>query len=321
VPEVVAIEVVANHKKSISDLENEYNAVCTRAFHIVGKDNFNNCFIKDAIETRDYEKYFRERIVSVKGKFVPIPSTSHKQILDRYVSRKRPFHNGEKGYKDYLIWQNVIELACSSDEPVAFISANTHDFGKAVLHEDYLIDLKQAKVGASVELFESVKSFNEKHTTPALASLSALNAKFNDDTEEHFSLHAWVKENLFSYLKDLECAEAFSPLEPEHGRASLKELNSLQEIKACNVYLLADESYFIKASAKVDVRVSVSADWEDMRHDDVADFFSGEMFEWATADIDVGATVEYSLVLNKTFDVISADIDKIDSDYQEFTFS
>lgn len=102
------------------------------------------------------EIYVRNCLVQ-NLEFLPYPSTSHEEIVQRLLDGRRPFKRpvssgknsksveGRKdtGYRDFLIWMAVLELVreCVNTK-VIFVSLNTTEFADELkLHPDLLSDL------------------------------------------------------------------------------------------------------------------------------------------------------------------------------------
>jgi hypothetical protein len=62
------------------------------------------------------------------GSLLDHPSVAHHDLVDRVLARRRPFSEGEKGYRDALIWYSTLE--CAASGAVILLSANTKDFAR-----------------------------------------------------------------------------------------------------------------------------------------------------------------------------------------------
>lgn len=99
---------------------------------------------------------------------IPIPSIGLDEILARSFSAKKPFSSGGKGFKDYLIWVNLLEaLKDNPNATVVFISNNTGDFGKDRLHEDLLADIGAADT-SRLQYFTDLVEFNRRFSAISL---------------------------------------------------------------------------------------------------------------------------------------------------------
>jgi hypothetical protein len=79
------------------------------------------------------------------GSVLDHPSVPHHELVERVLARRRPFSEGEKGYRDALIWYSTLE--CARSGSVILFSANTKDFARAhdgsyELADDLAVDLE-----------------------------------------------------------------------------------------------------------------------------------------------------------------------------------
>lgn len=81
------------------------------------------------------------------GSVLPDPAVTHHELVRRVLARRRPFNDGERGYRDALVWHSALE--CAASGPVILLSANTKDFaerdagGDWQLAADLVADLEQ----------------------------------------------------------------------------------------------------------------------------------------------------------------------------------
>lgn len=167
--ETKASETIAKKKELLQntfDLINEYfNDMGILEFKDVHEDAVKHLHlielsapIMDKLRDR-----LLKRLSYTVGKTIeimPIPSIGLDEILARSFSAKKPFSPGGKGFKDYLIWVNLLEaLKNNPHATVVFISNNTGDFGKDRLHEDLLADLGAAET-SRLQYFTDLVEFN-----------------------------------------------------------------------------------------------------------------------------------------------------------------
>ncbi len=91
---------------------------------------------------------------------------SQSEVVKRALTNRKPFTEGEKGYRDTLIWLSLLkhlkETNYSGD--IAFISKNSSDFfvkrkSEFHLHSELLEDLKHHEIAANVIPYDSLFSF------------------------------------------------------------------------------------------------------------------------------------------------------------------
>ena len=90
----------------------------------------------------------------------------HSEVVGRALLKKKPFLEGEKGYRDTLIWLSFLSYLVKNDvkEDVIFISENKKDFFKKgdnliQFHPDLAGDITQKEVKAVITPYASLFSF------------------------------------------------------------------------------------------------------------------------------------------------------------------
>lgn len=97
----------------------------------------------------------------------------HFEVVSRAFHNKKPFMEGEKGYRDTLIWLSFIDYLVKNDvsEDVVFVTQNKNDFFKKIdksfeFHPDLVNDIEQkgvkAKITPFTSLFDFINSFVDK---------------------------------------------------------------------------------------------------------------------------------------------------------------
>lgn len=118
VPAVVVEELVANHGRKVAQAELDL-ARLNRTRRQLGLAP-----AKGEALGFDYRAYLAERLEEHLGfSIMPWPETSHGELVARAVARTPPFDEKGSGYRDALIWADVVELARSGQE-VAFVSSD-----------------------------------------------------------------------------------------------------------------------------------------------------------------------------------------------------
>jgi hypothetical protein len=86
----------------------------------------------------------RRSVLGVGGEFVPIPEVDHSELLRRSLHRQPPFDGKDRGYRDTLIWHNILELVRAGEE-VLLVSSDTRAFAatasRTVLHPTLVLEV------------------------------------------------------------------------------------------------------------------------------------------------------------------------------------
>jgi predicted nucleic acid-binding protein len=174
VPEVVIDEVVHKYTEEIEAAIKAGSEASTKVLRLAAIE------VKDFPTLSDidrmgsaYRAYLLDRLAAAGAVLLAYPAVSHQQAALRDATGKKPFVAGGhgKGYRDYLIWQTVLEAA-QTDE-VLFVTNNPRDFcdgsGEA-LHPDLLSDLAASGLAATrVLVVRSLKDALGDYIEPQLA--------------------------------------------------------------------------------------------------------------------------------------------------------
>ena len=175
--------------------------------------------------TEKYNAMVCQKFASVNAIIPAYPKTTHQELVQRALLRKKPFSKSGRGYRDALIWEVIISLAKDRDKPIVFITNNTNDFcdSKKQPHPDLIADLKYHKINVDhFEIFADLNTFIEKKIKPTLESLESVRTQLSAGHYPGFNL----VEELQGFLDDLvyqdewESSEIGFPREFENPRIS-----------------------------------------------------------------------------------------------------
>lgn len=161
IPEVVIDEAERKFDELLRENVRELKKLIKRYRQLTGVD----ISIPD-IPKGEREWSLRQRLIEVVDRLIPYPILDHQQVVKRLLAGCRPFSGTEdKGYRDFLIWLSVLQVAKESDSTVLFITSNSNDFCSKrdnQLHEDLILDLKERQIPLEqVVITRSFSSANE----------------------------------------------------------------------------------------------------------------------------------------------------------------
>jgi predicted nucleic acid-binding protein len=142
VPEVVLREVPRVYARKLQRADRQLNeAIRDRAHLQAGAPDDALERVTTGVDVASaadaYVRALRARLDEAKVLILPVPSVPHDDIVDRALSGRRPFdQEGKTGYRDALIWQNVLDLAGSV--PNIVLVSNDGDFRQSSgeLHDE-----------------------------------------------------------------------------------------------------------------------------------------------------------------------------------------
>lgn len=141
VPDIVVLEVNNLFRKEVNKAIREVNSLKTilteLSLSVSCPDTEEIC--------GKYRDRLNERLDNLKVQRLTYSSIPQDKIVARAISSRRPFQEGGKGYKDAIIWENILSVAGSDDETFV-ITNDLNDFSDKSkdkqLHPDLVKDLE-----------------------------------------------------------------------------------------------------------------------------------------------------------------------------------
>ena len=204
-----------------------------------------------------YFAYLRRAITEVGGRILEYPDIGHQELLERSLQRRAPFDSSrQRGYRDALIWHNVIELA-GSGRPVVF-ATNDGDFRESKdsngLHPHLASDLSQRSIAAErVTLAHSLGEVVEQVIKPAAGVRKALGSELGNKAtvrrELEVAMAKAAKRGAFLDVSHLDVVvdpslEAFSA---EVIEKRFREISSPARLAIAEVVPLGSEKFGVEA--------------------------------------------------------------------------
>lgn len=225
-------------------------------------------------ETLQYREFLLKQLSAVQGRILPYPNISHQKIVKRELQRRKPFKENGSGYRDLLIWESLRSLTFSGHERIAFVTANVKDFiADAQLHEDLAADILNPD---RVEVFASLKEFNEKHVIPRLEVVDRFNEELRNISANASNVVSWIRENVLEILRDEELGYAVSAVPDGPGSFWASEIVSFDDLKVTSARRLEEGGLLCAVIVRASVDVSIDIDEEDYRNNhEVREYLGG----------------------------------------------
>lgn len=202
-PIVIKDEVVNNFKKqlkekyeNINSYVSWYKKYTSRKFEIASHEEFEE-------DAKGYIARFEQLIRVNQIEQIDYPDYSHKEIVTRNAKQLKPFSGNDAGYKDTLIWLNIIDRLKATSDVVIYISKNKSDFGKNdSLHKDLLKELDDNGIERDrVQYFSKQETFFEEVITPQLPVLDAIDQIRNNEYED-FNFDEYIDNHIYEWLSE-----------------------------------------------------------------------------------------------------------------------
>ncbi len=170
IPSVVDVEIKAIFTRKVNEHLQEIESAIKRAERF-GVKQIPSLVTKGILDSTHqawdfvYETLFKKK----QGKIIPLTPTVADEAIRRAAFRLAPCKENGDGIRDAFIWLQILEYCKErkSDETVAFISLNTHDFSsqdKTTLRPELENDVKDKNI--KLLYYPSLESFLKKYATP-----------------------------------------------------------------------------------------------------------------------------------------------------------
>lgn len=196
---------------------------------------------------RQYEEHLQARLSELNIDRAPIPRVEHEVVLERVLARRRPFQKSEAGYRDFLVWQTVLDLTQECRGIVAFISANSRDFADAsgALHTELQDDLGAGP--GKVFLFNSLRAFVQERGSGLLETDQEVIAALNEDRLANFDFRGWVEVNADTLTRNARLEPVRLGLPPEFEAAVVGLLDPIETVVAVDARHVGEAEVVVTA--------------------------------------------------------------------------
>ena len=220
-PQIVIDESLNKLKEFIRKTNKELSSSFGNIFSIIKEikkdaEQLKNGYISEENERKSID-LFNSQINKI-GKTIPYPKVPHSNIVERALSRKKPFdEKGHNGYRDTLIWENIKELLQDKKiEEVIFICNNPVDFFDTELYKknDIRLNLDLSDELNSLKLQDKLfccKNLSDVYKTKIEPELKSIQQEYKNEAcrfmkTEKFKtmLKPYIHESLFDENDFLE---------------------------------------------------------------------------------------------------------------------
>jgi hypothetical protein len=261
IPEIVILEAVANYKEQIQ--EHYHRAKRARArLHGFGVNETLLPTMKppeEASEMASKEYEFRLRSRVDETAYSPTHNQiAHQDILHRCFSKKKPFRNNGKGYRDALIWEVLIREVASNEDVTYLVTRNHHDFaeedGKR-LHTDLLADLESRSINVDyVGVYETLESLVEEQVKPNLHSTQAL-PEIKNGFRGSFSFQMWFEDHKDDIMEQIDAEHVINQIYNTYlDEPTISYIEDPISYEVSDVYELDEERAFIDIDTVVEIQ-------------------------------------------------------------------
>ena len=250
IPQIVKAEVLNKYKETVQEKLNYVNKLNGL---LLSTQKIKLPDIKEIVES--YQNYIEEIIQDFKVEQPDHSQIPHNDIIQRDLSRRRPFQTSGKGYRDTLLWEVILREIASQETKTYFISDNWNDFGikdKNELHEHLQEDLKKNHLSIDcVILLRNLSDFIDKFVKPTLEAIPDLTKGKYDS----FDFYNWFKNNREIIGNEID--KYLESIYPDLEDPSVSYVEDPEEIEIFDIYILDEDRVLIEANVNVDVNLDI----------------------------------------------------------------
>ncbi len=194
------------------------------------------------------------------GLLLPYPNISHQALVQRDLSRQKPFSESGRGYRDTLIWMTILSYLESESDEIAFITSNSKDFwskDSKGLHTHLANELEiKGIINDRFRVYANTQSFNNSVVKSKLLLLSETVAQLQQSTFKDLDLATLLRERQAELQEHLGSSKPRAFIRRHTGMSGydvedpqLLEMEGPREIEVQEVLELPAEKLFISFSA------------------------------------------------------------------------
>lgn len=310
---IVVDEIINKYKESNNDINKHFKNKHFCNESELQKIKLN---IKDLIDNdiANYIDFLNHTLKYNQGiQAIDYPKTEHKKIIERSLLRKKPFDGeGHNGYRDVIIWENVLEVAVNNPfETIYFITKNTNDFSsksnKKNLHSDLQSELTEKSI-SNVVYFTSLHDFIKEIITPSYEAVENVGDEFSD------ILYNSDKRQIISDAIDKLTLDGFINFPNIYETISLKYLEDIYSTQIDDVVKISNNEFFvstiIEMSCSFDFYIHKSNLYEDNPLYEIDDSNWNEYYITAYETVDIIADISF-WYNNNDKEVTSCEVNEI----------
>lgn len=244
---------------------------------------------------------------------LPAAGVSHKQVVARILAGRSPSRGGDRGYRDTLIWETVLERLGAHRGKVLLVTGDGDFSDKSGRpHADLLADLTDRDIEHDrLVIYKAVAHLNKDRIEPTLKAVSNYETMLKEDAFPEFSLRDWFTEEIPQHATMLVGSRA--KYRTSSSDVSLDDFE-IGEIDVSDVRGLEDGDIYFQAEASFYARFRVPRDLLDDEEETVR--YRDALHEPWRRDREArrdGRFLAYAeLILQPDGEMVSADLYGID---------
>jgi len=249
-----------------------------------------------------YRRMLETKFANAGAVVLQYPDTPHEEVVRRIGAKRKPFaaETKEQGYKDYLIWQNVLQVAQTAGDPVAFVSNNKSDFADkdGQLHAHFVQDMEGLGMKPErITYFRDLRSCVEEIIKPDIELAATFRLALESNEPDGTTLRSAILDNVTKELLNSEIPAHAIGLPEGTDNVTIVAIDGEPQFSIESVRRLSTEeslvSLAIQAECSMDFFIDKSVlSWTD---DDRIEIFEpdwNDRYAWAAATETMHGTLD-----------------------------
>jgi hypothetical protein len=258
---------------------------------------------------QEYDRLLELRLKDLDTEIPDHAGIPHAAIVQRALDIRRPFRESDKGYRDTLLWEVILESVVSTDAKTILVSDNWRDFSagehSAMLHSDLLDDLTRKGFSAkAVEFTRDLSNIVKERIFPLLTLAHNLAIdELKTGRLREFSVEDWFRRSRETIIAGIDSwVGSFLSEDYYFDSPSISYVEDPRQITIVDVKPLDGDTTYIEALAETDVIVDVFAEkWETEYLEeqfpfDVQEWDWNDQMSWGQLTLDL--PIAFSIVLD-----------------------
>lgn len=209
VPEIVVEEVKNKHREHLEKRSEEFQGSGRDINQLLeAADRFQLPVIDIDAAQSSYERRLDQRLRELGAQRPGYAEIPHQRLVERDLSRKRPFQESGRGYRDALLWETLITTIANPETTTILVTANWRDFcGEkgGGLHPDLLADLASHELAENaVTVLMTVDALADRHIKPLFPSNAAVLRAIMGGQFEQFGVKEFFDQHREEIRQELQ---------------------------------------------------------------------------------------------------------------------
>jgi predicted nucleic acid-binding protein len=198
-----------------------------------------------------YSTWLNSELNSKKVKILDYPTCDHRDVVARALHRRRPFSaDGQRGYRDALIWETILRSLRFDWKETFFVSTNTRDFAdpqdSGRLHPDLLQELESLQKGrVGFAFFPGLEELLAGGVAPRQKLLPRIKSEIELGRLGNRKLRTWLLDILPTALNRARDRWAFTSRRGRDEDWAIGHIHSLKQVTLSSTSTLTETSILV----------------------------------------------------------------------------